>query len=123
MVWTIAADVGDLPVPAGVSGPFKSNVLSHEVKFEIVSSGNATPGWKLKQVTVNQSGNLFSISRDRIKDLIVTFGPADPAWTIDPVTQKAVKKSPGLAPAALNAMLAAEIGNSVGTAVRNALQP
>ena len=72
-------------MPAGVSGPFKSNVLSHEVKFEIVSSGNATPGWKLKQVTVNQSGNLFSISRDRIQDLIVTFGPADPAWTIDPV--------------------------------------
>jgi hypothetical protein len=118
----VPIDIGDLPESVGPSGPFKSNVLSHEVKFEIVSSGNATPGWKLKQVTVNQSGNLFSVSRDRTQDLIITFGPADPAWTIDPDTQKVVKKPPSLAPAALNAMLAAEIGNAVSTAIRNSTQ-
>jgi hypothetical protein len=119
----VTADNGNTPVPAGPSGPFKSNVLSHEVKFDIVSSGNLTPGWKLKQATINQSGNFLTASRDRTQDLIITFGPADPGWVVDPQTKKIVKKEPSLATAALNAMLAAEIGNAVSTAVRNSLQP
>jgi hypothetical protein len=118
-----AADNGNTPVPAGTNGPFKSNVLSHEVKFDVVSSGNITPSWKIRQVAINGSGNFATASRDRTQDLIMTFGPADPAWTTDPVTKKKVKKSPVLSTAASNSMLASEIGNSVSTAVRNALQP
>jgi hypothetical protein len=119
----VAADVGNTPVPTGPNGPFKSNVLSHEVKFDIVSSGNLMPGWKLTQSTINQSGTFLMGSRDRTQDLIITFGPVDPSWVKDPKTGKLVKKAPALSTAALNAMLAAEIGNAVSTSVRNALQP
>jgi hypothetical protein len=56
---------------------FKQNVLSHEVKFEIVSSGGITPAWKLVRATVDQSGTLFSASRDRTHDLTLTFGPGN----------------------------------------------
>jgi hypothetical protein len=117
------ADNGNTPIPTGVKGPFKSNVLSHEVKFDIVSSANATPGWKLAEVSVNQSGNLLATSRDRIQDLIITFGPVDPAWTIDPITKKPVKTSPSLSIAASNSMLASEIGNAVSNAIENSTPP
>ncbi len=58
------------------SGPFKQNVISHEVKFEVITSANAIPGWKLARVTVNQSGTGLTTSRDRTHDLTITFGPA-----------------------------------------------
>lgn len=67
-------EVGVYTSPKGV---FKQNVLSHEVKFEVVSSGNITPAWKLVRATVNQSGSFFSASRDRTHDLLMTFGPID----------------------------------------------
>lgn len=56
-------------------GPLKTNVIQHEVKFEISNGGNLTTGWKLSRVSVNQSGELFSASRDRTNDLIITLGP------------------------------------------------
>jgi hypothetical protein len=56
---------------------FKQNVLSHEVRFEIVSSGGITPSWKLVRATIDPSGTLFSTSRDRTHDLILTFGPGN----------------------------------------------
>jgi hypothetical protein len=55
----------------------KQNVLSHEITFELTTSGNITPAWKLMRATVNQSGSLLSASRDRKHDLVITFGPLD----------------------------------------------
>jgi len=55
----------------------KANVLSHEVTFDIVTSGNLTPSWKLLRGTVNQGGTFLTASRDRKHDLTVTFGPLD----------------------------------------------
>jgi len=54
----------------------KENVLQQEVKFEIVTTGNLNPSWKLHRVNVNNSGNILSASRTRTHDLLVTFGPA-----------------------------------------------
>jgi len=72
----IAADTHKIQYSKDYSdGPFKTNVLSHEVKFDITNTGNITPGWKLSRVMVNQSGNLFSATRDRTNDLIITLGP------------------------------------------------
>lgn len=56
-----------------------TNVLQHEVKFQIVSSGTLNPSWTLTRVTVDGSGNLLSAGRTRTNDLIITFGPASPA--------------------------------------------
>jgi hypothetical protein len=59
----------------------KANVLSHEVTFDIMTTGNITPAWKLLRGTVNQSGTFLTASRDRKHDLTVTFGPLDNTQT------------------------------------------
>jgi hypothetical protein len=51
-------------------------VLSHEVRFDIVTSGSVNPTWKLVLVSADTGSNpLFSASRDRTQDLTVTLGP------------------------------------------------
>ena len=50
----IAADTHKIQYSQDYSdGPFKTSVLSHEVKFDITNTGNITPGWKLTRVMVN----------------------------------------------------------------------
>jgi hypothetical protein len=56
---------------------FQQNVLSHEVKFEILTSGGINPAWTLTKATIDQGGTLFSTQRDRTHDLTITFGPGD----------------------------------------------
>jgi hypothetical protein len=54
-----------------------SGVLSHEVKFDIVTSGSVNPTWKLVLVSAGAGSNpLFSTSRDRTQDLTITLGPS-----------------------------------------------
>lgn len=54
----------------------KDGVITHEVKFQIVSSGNINPSWKLLLVSAgNGPQPLFLTSRDRTQDLIITIGP------------------------------------------------
>jgi hypothetical protein len=52
----------------------KAGALSDEVKFEIVSSGNVTPMWKLALVSANTATTFYTGSRDRTQDLIITIG-------------------------------------------------
>ncbi len=62
---------GATSVPQSVNTPLKQNVLSHEVKFEIVSTAGLTPGWKLHSLSgsINQAHCLRS-TRDRLHDLL-----------------------------------------------------
>lgn len=54
-----------------------AGVLSHEVRFDIVTSGGVNPTWKLVQVSANTGMSpLFNASRDRTQDLVITLGPA-----------------------------------------------
>ncbi len=80
------------------------NVISHDVKFEIVTSGNVTPTWTLVRVTANTTGNLFAADRDRTQDLNITFGP-----TAGPKQ---------LAAPAANTHLATQIGLAVSQSLR-----
>ena len=77
----------------GGGGGVKTDAISYEVKFVIVSSGNITPTWKLVQVSANTSGTFYSAGRTRTHDLIITIGPNDTRT--------------------LNAHLASEIGQAV----------
>jgi hypothetical protein len=92
------AVVGDTQVPIGTGGPLKQNVLSHEVSFEVVTTGGINPAWKLTEGTINQSGTFLQATRDRTHDLTITMGPGDNA---------------GLKGAARDADLAARIGQSI----------
>jgi hypothetical protein len=114
-------------------GPLKTNILSHEIKFDITNTGNVAPGWKLTRLSINQSGNLFSVTRDRTNDLTITLGPTLP--TPKPKTDKKgnvvkdasgkVIMTTGYVPSAppAEAALASQIGLAVSNALKGALQP
>src|SRR5215469_6558541 len=62
-----------------ISAVEKQNAVSHEVRFEVVSTGSINPAWRLSRVfSVNQLGTLITASRDRTHDLLITLGPVDP---------------------------------------------
>jgi hypothetical protein len=79
------------------------NAITHDIKFQIVSSGNVNPQWKLVRFSGNTGSGLIGAGRDRTQELIVTFGPA----------QKGM-----LAPAAANSHLSTETGSAVGQAIQ-----
>lgn len=125
-----AANTGEVNYAMDYSdGPLKQNVLSHEIKFDITDTGGATPGWKLTRVSVNQSGNLISATRDRTNDLTITLGPTVP--TPKPVIAKngkpvvdakgKVKTITTYAPStdAYTAALSSQIGLAVANAIRS----
>jgi hypothetical protein len=101
---------GESGVPTSANTLLKQNALSHEVKFEVVSTGSLTPSWKLVNVTVNQTGTFFSTTRDRTHDLLITFGPTDP-------------NTPGLSGAAYASYLASQIGLAISEQVKSGISP
>jgi hypothetical protein len=103
-------------LPSDPNGPFKSNVLFHEVKFDVITTGSASPGWKLINATINQSGTFLTATRDRTHDLQITLGPTTPAPS-DP------NKAKQLANAANNADLAGQIGTAVANAIKQNVSP
>jgi hypothetical protein len=113
-----------------VSGPFKENVISHEVKFDVLSSGNITPTWKLTRVQFNPTGSFLSLSRERTHDLTITVGPADGTYLIGAngkplLDAKGKPKIVNLGPSqqAADVHLSNLIGSAVGQAVGSALRP
>ena len=101
------AVTGETQVPVGTDTPVKQNVLSHEVSFEVVTTGGINPAWKLTEANFNQSGTFLQATRDRTHDLLITMGPGDNA---------------GLKGAARDANLAASIGQSIANHSQS-LQP
>jgi hypothetical protein len=103
-----------------IGGPFKGSVISHEVKFEIISSGTVTPTWKLTRVQYNPTGTLLSLSRDRTHDLTITIGPADSTYVIAPngVRQKVYIPSQQAADIHLSNLIGSAVGQAVGSALR-----
>jgi hypothetical protein len=90
----------------------KQNAFTYEVSFEVVSTGTVSPTWKLSRVfSINQSGTLFSTSRDRTHDLLITLGPIDPN-----VTQT-------LAPTAQESFLASQITHGFNTSPLRVIAP
>jgi hypothetical protein len=68
---------GNATAPGTATSSGDKNVLSHEITFEVVTSGGITPSWTLTRATINGTGTFLSGSRDRTHDLIITFGPLD----------------------------------------------
>lgn len=103
--WLTAALVGYSTDVVNFS-TFKANdaVLTHDVKFQIVTSGEFTPQWRLVRANVNTGGTLLSASRDRTHQLTLTLGPTDEKY----------RPSQQLS----NAAQAQAIGNAVATSTR-----
>lgn len=116
--WLIAALLGtDTNSTNYTTFTTKDSVLTHEVKFEVVTGGELTPTWKLINATVNPSGTFLSGSRDRTHYLTITMGPTD----IVPTGPGKGKRVPSRA--AADAALASQIGVAVGNSVRRATRP
>lgn len=75
---TMVVGTNEITVPISEKSILKQNALSHEVKFQIVSTGGITPAWKLTHGAFNPTGTLFSTTRDRLHDLLIVLGPVDP---------------------------------------------
>jgi hypothetical protein len=105
-------------------GPKGTNVLTHQVKFEVVSNGSVTPTWKLTRVSVNPSGSFLFASRIRTHELILTLSPAEKTVLTQVVKGKPtyiVVMHPSRQGEDLH--LSATIGSAVADSVKNALQP
>jgi hypothetical protein len=102
-------------LPANANGPLKSSILYYEVKFDVATSGTVSPGWKLVNATINQSGTFLTATRDRTHDLQITLGPATSA-PIDPKKPNG-PKIVQLSTAAANTALAGEISNGLANAI------
>ena len=95
------------------SAGLPADVLYHEVKFQVDTSANVTPSFKLKLVNVNDSGQFFSTSRNRVHDLQITLGPTN--------QQGGSKAGLASGSAAANVALAGAIGRAVGSAINSTL--
>jgi hypothetical protein len=124
----MAANTGEISIPPDVNGPYKSNVISHQIKFIVSSAGGVTPGWRLSRVLINQSGTFLAGSRDRIHDLTITLGPMEKI-PVDfvrrkngrPETVVTVVSRPSSQ--AAEAHLASQIGSAVANSLRSSLLP
>lgn len=101
--WQTALRAAEINMPLSSKNPFGGKVLSHEIKFQVVSTGTLNPAWRLTLATINQGGTLLTASRDRTHDLLITLGPIDPT------------QPDSFVPAAANQHLARQIGIAVAT--------
>jgi hypothetical protein len=103
----ISADTGQ----ANVGEKGGKNVIQHEVKFLVASSGSITPAWKLSRIwSVDKTGVFMSALRNRTQDLIITLGQLDPTGT-------------ALGGPAASLALSAQIGTAVSNGVRPVIIP
>jgi hypothetical protein len=106
-----ASDTGHVSFTETAKAGSGKNVIQHEVKFVVISSGNVTPTWKLSRIwSVNPTGVFLSALRNRTQDLLITLGQTDVSGT-------------ALAPAAASIALSSQIGIAVSNSVRTATPP
>jgi hypothetical protein len=71
----------------------QSGASTEDIRFEIVSSGNITPTWKLVRVSANNNAPLFNASRDRTQEVLITIGPLDKQGQLKGAAQSARQSS------------------------------
>lgn len=86
----------EITLPDLPGGPLERNVLSHEVSFQVVSTGGISPAWKLDFANYNQSGVFLEATRDRVHTLLITMGPGDGSGLKGAAKDVALSSSIGL---------------------------
>jgi hypothetical protein len=114
--WLLSAVLGAATneIPVRIPGnaqnsPNAKNAISHDVKFQVITSGNITPTWKLALATINPTVPFATASRTRTHELLITFGPNDPKTN-----------SLGANTPAANAFLSQQIGSAISNAALRA---
>jgi hypothetical protein len=83
-----------------------TNAIIHDVKFQVVTSGNSTPTWKLALATINPTTPFAAASRIRTHELLIILGPNDPT------TRSLGPNSP-----ASGTLLSQQIGSTISNAL------
>jgi hypothetical protein len=106
-----ASDTGQVNFTETARAGSGKNVIQHEVKFIVTSTGDITPAWKLSRVwSVNQTGIFLAALRNRTQDLLITLGQTDETGA-----------APG--PAAASIALSSQIGIAVSNSLRTITPP
>lgn len=87
--------------------------ISYNIKYIITTDINATPTWKLVNVSANTSGTFFDTSRVRTHQLLITIGPGSIQKSKAP--NGTIINTYVFSQAALNSHLAQQIGASVAS--------
>jgi hypothetical protein len=82
------------------------NAIVHDVKFQVVTSGNLTSAWKIALATNNSTTPLGAASRIRTHELLIILGPDDPT------TRSLGPNSP-----ASGTLLSQQIGSAISNAL------
>jgi hypothetical protein len=67
------------PTLKAEKGYLNQNAITETIKFDVVSSGNATPSWKLVRISANENTTLFEGRRERSQQIDIAFGPLEAA--------------------------------------------
>jgi hypothetical protein len=82
--------------------------ITQTVKFQVVSRADITPIWKLTRFSVNSKGTFLSATRDRLHELLLTFGPVN-------------KETKTLVGPAAGQFFAGQIGGAISNRLNNLL--
>lgn len=103
--------------PESISDPFKTggplDATSHEIQFIVIASGSLTPTWTLVSATVNPDSPFVGASRTQTDDLLITLGPLE---------QVAGTRALAASITLDQQHFAAQIGQSVTTAIQSQLR-
>ncbi|GJE16944.1 hypothetical protein [Methylobacterium marchantiae] len=103
-----------------ISNPFKSGgrlqVIQQTTYFYIKADGNINPAWKFTEVSANQGGKFFDVSRNRKDTLLVTMGPTQLKAAGRPLRIPAQPEPIG---AVTESHFAKQIGNAVANGINN----
>ena len=100
-----------------------ADVLQHQVKFVVETSGTLNPQWVLSRVTVNPDGTtLFSASRTRTHDLVITMAPASAAVVAEVTRNGRKTKVAGPSRQAADIHFSALVATGIQSALRNGLR-
>ncbi|HEU0148686.1 MAG TPA: hypothetical protein VFR21_17650 [Bradyrhizobium sp.] len=109
--------VGGLPIKTFEGGA--ADVMSYHIKFEIVSSINATPTWNLVRVSTT-SNPLLDVGRTRTHELLITIGPGGVIPNVVAARRLGIATGGGPSTDAFAVHNAQLIGSAVANALRTA---
>jgi len=117
----IAQFIYDKAVAAGAGNPSTEypgyppyTTFQDEITFVASYGGSVTPTWKFAKVAVNPTSTLFSATRTKTNDLIITIGQVIPATDTSPAQ---------LTAAAASLHYAAVIGSATAQSVNSTAHP
>jgi hypothetical protein len=124
-----AEQIADDAFLLNVSDGHPENAIQHQLNFKVVTGGSLAPSWNLVRVAA-PNDTLLGMARERVHDLLITFGPDKNLAAEKPkgkkgkpeeerlAAQGARPTAGGLEPSAANLHFSSQIGQSINQNLR-----